>query len=81
MPTRKGIIETQAKVTEALSRGDFQFQVELKDGHKVLVYLAGKMKRDVKGINKISVGDEVIIELSLHDLDRGRITGKNNAKK
>lgn len=75
MPAQKNIIEVEARVTEALPRGNFQFKVELKNGHKALGYLAGKRKRDGK-MNGIKVGDPVIIEFSPYDLNNGRITRK-----
>jgi len=61
-------IEVQAKVIESLP--NTTFRVELENGHKALVYLAGKMK--MHNI-KVLLGDEVTVKLSPYDLTRGRI--------
>ncbi|MBN1934645.1 MAG: translation initiation factor IF-1 [Anaerolineae bacterium] len=48
-----------------------QFRVELDNGHVVLAYPAGKMRRYYI---KILLGDRVRLEMSPYDLERGRIT-------
>ncbi len=48
-----------------------QFRVELENGHVVLAYLSGKMRRYYI---RILLGDRVRVELSPYDLTRGRIT-------
>jgi translation initiation factor IF-1 len=48
-----------------------QFKVELDNGHKVLAYLSGKMRRYYI---RVLLGDRVLVELSPYDLTRGRIT-------
>jgi translation initiation factor IF-1 len=48
-----------------------QFRVELENGHTVLAYLSGKMRRYYI---RILLGDRVRVELSPYDLTRGRIT-------
>jgi translation initiation factor IF-1 len=47
------------------------FKVELDNGHEVLAYLAGRMK---KYYIRVLLGDRVRVELSPYDLTRGRIT-------
>jgi translation initiation factor IF-1 len=47
-----------------------QFLVELENGHEVLAYLAGKMR---KYYIRVLLGDRVTVELSTYDLTRGRI--------
>ena len=47
------------------------FRVELDNGHRVLAYLGGKMR---KNYIRVLLGDRVRIELSPYDLTRGRIT-------
>ena len=61
-------IETEGTVTEALP--GTQFRVELDNGHKVLAYLSGKMR---KYYIRILLGDRVRVELTPYDLTRGRI--------
>ena len=61
-------IQAEGTVIEALP--GTQFKVELENGHKVLAYLAGKMR---KYYIRILLGDRVRVEISPYDLTRGRI--------
>ncbi|MBI4541863.1 MAG: translation initiation factor IF-1 [Gemmatimonadetes bacterium] len=47
------------------------FRVELENGHRILAYVSGKMRKNYIRILK---GDRVAVELSPYDLTRGRIT-------
>jgi translation initiation factor IF-1 len=62
-------IEVMGTVVEALK--GTKFRVELENGHHVMGYLSGKMRRYYI---RILLGDKVKVELSPYDLDRGRIT-------
>lgn len=62
-------IEVEGTVIEALPAT--QFRVELDNGHEVLAYLSGKMR---KYYIRILLGDRVRVEISPYDLTRGRIT-------
>ncbi|MBN1317168.1 MAG: translation initiation factor IF-1 [Anaerolineales bacterium] len=62
-------LEVEGTVIEALP--GTQFRVELDNGHQVLAYLSGKMR---KYYIRILLGDRVRLELSAYDLTRGRIT-------
>lgn len=62
-------IEMEGTVVEALP--NTQFKVELDNGHQVLAYLSGKMR---KYYIRILLGDRVRVELTPYDLTRGRIT-------
>ncbi|HEX9797625.1 MAG TPA: translation initiation factor IF-1 [Anaerolineales bacterium] len=62
-------VELEGTVVEALPAT--QFRVELDNGHKVLAYLSGKMRRYYI---RILLGDRVRVEVSPYDLTRGRIT-------
>ena len=46
------------------------FRVRLDNGHEMLAYTSGRMKRYRI---RMLLGDRVLIELSPYDLDRGRI--------
>ena len=61
-------IEMEGTVVEALP--GTQFRVRLDNGHEVLSYLSGKMR---KYYIRILLGDRVRVELSTYDLTRGRI--------
>ena len=65
----KDVIEMQGTVTEVLP--DTNFRVKLENGHEVLAYISGRMR---KNYIRILEGDRVTIELSPYDLRRGRIT-------
>jgi translation initiation factor IF-1 len=69
MPKKEEKIEVEGTVVEALP--GTQFRVELDNGHKVLAYLSGKMR---KYYIRILLGDRVRVEISPYDLKRGRIT-------
>ena len=61
-------IQVEGVVTEALP--GTQFKVRLDNGHEVLAYLSGKMR---KYYIRILLGDRVKVEVSPYDLTRGRI--------
>lgn len=58
----------EGTVTEALP--NTTFRVELENGHVVLAYLSGKMR---KHYIRVLLGDRVRVELSPYDLSQGRI--------
>jgi len=62
-------VEYVGTVTEALP--NTMFRVELENGHLVLAYLSGKMR---KFYIRVYLGDKVKVEMSPYDLTRGRIT-------
>jgi translation initiation factor IF-1 len=61
-------IEVEGTVVEALP--NTTFRVELDNGHTVLAYLSGKMR---KFYIRVLLGDQVKVELSPYDLTRGRL--------
>jgi len=67
--SKEEAIEVEGTVVEALPNA--MFRVELDNGHRILAYISGKMRRY---FIKIVAGDRVIVELSPYDLTRGRIT-------
>jgi translation initiation factor IF-1 len=69
MAKKEEKIEMEGTVIEALPAT--QFRVELDNGHEVLAYLSGKMR---KYYIRILLGDRVRVEMSPYDLTRGRIT-------
>jgi translation initiation factor IF-1 len=60
--------EIEGEIIESLRNR--MFKIRLDNGHEMLGYTAGRMKR-----NRIRMllGDRVRIELSPYDLERGRI--------
>ena len=68
-------IEVEGLIIEALP--GTQFRVKLDNGHEVLAYLSGKMR---KYYIRILLGDHVRVEMSPYDLNRGRIVYRQKAK-
>lgn len=66
---KEELIEMQGVVNEVLP--DSRFRVELENGHLLIAYSAGRMK---KNFIRILAGDRVTLELSAYDLSKGRIT-------
>ena len=66
---KEDVIEVEGTVVETLPNTNFI--VELANGHQVTAYISGKLK-----VNYIKIlpGDKVKLELSIYDLNRGRIT-------
>ena len=66
--TKEEKLVLEGTIIEALP--NTSFKVELENGHTVLAYLSGKMR---KFYIRVLLGDKVRVELSPYDLDRGRI--------
>jgi len=61
-------VTVEGTIVEALP--GTQFRVRLENGHEVLAYLSGRMR---KYYIRILLGDQVRVEMSPYDLTRGRI--------
>jgi translation initiation factor IF-1 len=68
MAKEEGKIQMEGTIIEALP--GTQFRVRLENGHEVLAYLSGRMR---KYYIRILLGDRVRVEMSPYDLTRGRI--------
>ena len=66
---KEELIEMQGVVNEVLP--DSRYRVPLDNGHQLVAYSAGKMK---KNHIRILAGDRVTLELSPYDLSKGRIS-------
>ncbi|MEW5763792.1 MAG: translation initiation factor IF-1 [Acidobacteriota bacterium] len=66
--SKDDVIQMKAVVKEALPNA--MFRVELESGHRVLAHISGKMR---KHFIRILPGDQILVELSPYDLNRGRI--------
>lgn len=66
---KEELIEMRGTVNEVLP--DSRFRVKLENGHEVIAYTGGKMR---KHHIRILAGDAVTLELSVYDLSKGRIT-------
>jgi translation initiation factor IF-1 len=66
--SKKDVIEINGSVEELLPNA--AFKVMLENGHLITAHLSGKMRMHRI---RILVGDEVKVELTPYDLERGRI--------
>lgn len=66
---KEDLIEMNGVVDEVLP--DSRYRVTLDNGHNLVAYTAGKMR---KFRIRILAGDKVTLELSPYDLSKGRIT-------
>jgi translation initiation factor IF-1 len=73
---KEELIEMSGQVTEILP--DQRFRVDLDNGHKLIAYTAGRMK---KNFIRILAGDKVTLELSPYDLTKGRIVFRHIEKR
>lgn len=65
---KEELIEMQGTVSQELP--DTRFRVTLENGHSVIAYMSGKMK---KHRIRILPGDRVQLEMSPYDLTKARI--------
>ncbi|MEH3086840.1 MAG: translation initiation factor IF-1 [Xylophilus ampelinus] len=66
---KEELIEMRGQVDEILP--DSRMRVTLENGHQLVAYTAGKMR---KHHIRILAGDKVTLELSPYDLNKGRVT-------
>lgn len=66
---KEELLEMNGVVNEVLP--DSRYHVTLENGHVLIAYSAGKMR---KNHIRIIAGDKVSLELSPYDLTKGRIT-------
>ena len=65
---KEELIQLEGSVIEILP--DARYRVELDNGHTIVAYTAGRMK---KNRIKTLAGDRVTVEMSPYDLDKGRV--------
>ncbi len=66
---KEELIEMNGVVNEVLP--DSRFRVTLDNGHELVAYTAGKMR---KHHIRILAGDKITLEMSPYDVSKGRIT-------
>lgn len=72
---KEDVIELEGVVAEILPGG--QFRVQLDGRHEILVYTAGKMR---KNRIRTMVGDRVTVEMTPYDLTRGRLIFRHKSE-
>ncbi len=73
--TKEALLEMQGIIDEVMP--DSRYKVTLDNGHSLVAYSAGKMR---KHHIRILAGDRVSLELSPYDFDKGRITFRHLEK-
>jgi translation initiation factor IF-1 len=73
---KEELIEMRGKVAEVLP--DSRYRVVLDNGHELVAYTGGKMR---KNHIRIIAGDDVTLELSPYDLSKGRIMFRHLAER
>ena len=66
------VIEFEGVVEEALPNA--AFRVRLPNGHIVTAHISGKLRMNYI---RILPGDKVTVEVSVYDLEKGRITWRS----
>jgi translation initiation factor IF-1 len=65
---KEELLQFEGVVTEVLP--DARFRVKLGNGHEVIAYTSGRMK---KNRIRTMLGDKVQVEISPYDLNKGRL--------
>ena len=66
---KEGILEVEGSIIDVLPNQ--MFKVELENGHIVTCYTGGKMRQFKI---RLVAGDQVRVEMTPYDLEKGRIT-------
>ncbi|MBL5981781.1 translation initiation factor IF-1 [Petrotoga sp. 8T1HF07.NaAc.6.1] len=73
---KKDVVVMQGSIIEALPNANFK--VKLDNGHEILAHISGRMR---KNFIKILPGDRVTVEVSVYDLNKGRIVKREKVNK
>lgn len=69
---KEEVLEFKGKIIELLPNATFR--VELENGHVIIAYTSGKMR---KNRIRILIGDDVTVEMTPYDLTKGRVTHRH----
>jgi len=72
--SKDDLLKFQGKILELLPNATFR--VELENGHRIIAYTSGKMR---KNRIRVLVGVEVDIEMTPYDLTKGRVIHRYKA--
>jgi len=70
---KQDLLKVEGSITEVLPNATFRVQLNEMD-REIFCHLSGKMR---KFSIKCILGDEVEVEMSPYDMDKGRITRRN----
>lgn len=66
----KDLLTIEGKIVEVLPNQMFKVEINSRDSHQVTCYTGGKLRQfKIRLVN----GDDVLIEMSPYDLNKGRI--------
>jgi len=71
---KEELIEMEGTVTDV--QRNSRYRVTLENGHEILAYTAGKMR---KFRIRVVAGDKVTIQMSPYDLTKGRINFRHKS--
>ena len=71
---KEELIEMEGTVTDV--QRNSRYRVTLENGHEILAYTAGKMR---KFRIRVVTGDKVTIQMSPYDLSKGRINFRHKS--
>jgi translation initiation factor IF-1 len=72
---KEDVLTFDGRVSEVLP--DARYRVELDNGHVIVAYTAGRMK---KNRIKTLVGDRVMVEMTPYDLEKGRMVYRHKGE-
>ncbi len=73
---KKDVVVMQGYIIESLPNANFR--VKLDNGHEIMAHISGRMR---KNFIKILPGDRVTVEVSVYDLNKGRIVKREKVNK
>lgn len=73
--SKTDIIEVEGVIVDSYPNA--MFRVRLENGHEITAHISGKLRMN---FIRILPGDRVTVELSLYDLNRGRITWRGKPR-
>ncbi|OAA30843.1 translation initiation factor IF-1 [Kosmotoga arenicorallina S304] len=76
MADKNDVIKMEGVVLESMPNATFK--VELENGHVILAHISGRMR---KNFIRLIPGDRVVIEVSIYDLNKGRIVYRKKINK
>ncbi len=76
MTEKADVIRMEGIVLDSMPNATFK--VKLDNEHVVLAHISGKMR---KNFIRLIPGDRVVVEVSIYDLQRGRIIYRKRADK
>lgn len=76
MAKKKDVIVMQGNILESLPNATFR--VKLDNDHEIIAHISGKMR---KNFIKLLPGDRVTVEVSIYDLNKGRIVRREKLNK